>query len=77
MMKTFTIDVNSAVVNITVIVETVGTVNVTVTNNAMPPLPIVGATVTIGTISAVTDANGLAILQNVPQGTQTGTITTA
>lgn len=77
MQKTFTVEVNAPVINITVIVETVGTVNVTVTNNATPPIPIVGATVSIGTISAITDTSGLAKLENVPMGIQSGTVTTA
>lgn len=74
--KTFTVDVNAPVINITVVVDTVGTLNVTVTNNAIPPAIIVGATVTVGTTSAVTDTNGLAVLHDLSIGTHTGTITT-
>lgn len=91
MIKTFTVEVNSPVINITVIVETVGTVNVIVTNNAIAPVPISGATVTLGAIvmvdgaptipnplgTATTDAIGLAVLNNIPMGTQTGIVTTS
>lgn len=76
--KTFTVDVNAPTINITVIVDTVGIANVTVTNNAVPPVPIVGATVTLTgtTLSAITDINGLAVFNNVPQGTYSGIVTT-
>ena len=76
MIKEITVLVNQPIVNITVVMDYTGTINVTVTD----PLNrvIQGATVQIVALNmtATTDATGKASLTNVPYSTQTVKVTT-
>jgi hypothetical protein len=76
MIKEITVTVNQPTVNVTVVMDLTGTINVTVTD----PLnqPIQGATVQIVALNltATTDATGKASLANVLYSTQTVKITT-
>lgn len=75
MIKEIQVTVNQPVVNMTVVMDYTGTINVTVTD----PLntPVQGATVEIVALSmsATTDATGKATLPNVPYSTQTVKVT--
>lgn len=70
MIKEITVVVDKPVVNVTVVMDYTGTINVTVTD----PLnrPVQGATVQIVALNmtATTDATGKATLTNVPYSTQ-------
>jgi hypothetical protein len=76
MIKEITVTVNQPIVNVTVVMDLTGTINITVTD----PLnqPIQGATVQIIALNmtATTDATGKATLTNVPYSTPTVKITT-
>lgn len=71
MYKDVTVVINQPVVNVNVVMDFTGTINVTVTD----PLnqPVQGATVQITALnmSTTTDATGKAVLPNVPYSTQT------
>lgn len=67
--RTGTMTIATRTVTISQAAATVGTVSGVVSNAA--GAPIAGATVTIGTLSATTGANGAYSLPNVPLGTQT------
>ena len=75
MIKEITVLVNQPIVNITVVMDYTGTINVTVTD----PLnrPVEGATVEIVALNmtAITDATGKAVLPNVPYSTPTVKVT--
>ena len=75
MIKEITVVIDKPIVNVTVVMDYTGTVNVTVTD----PLntPVQGATVEIVALSmsATTDATGKATLPNVPYSTQTVKVT--
>ena len=68
MQKDTTILVDKPTMSINVVMDLVSTVNVTVTDPLGNPIP--NATAKIGTITTLTDVNGLASLTNVPYGTQ-------
>lgn len=76
MIKEITVLVNQPIVNVTIVMDLTGTINVTVTD----PLnrPVEGATVQIVALNmtATTDATGKAMLPNVPYSTQTVKVTT-
>jgi len=73
MQQTFPIVVNQPTVSQTVVMKFTATVIITVTDGNNKPIP--NATCVIGTVSAVTDANGVATLNNIPYGNQTLTVT--
>ena len=76
MIKEISVLVNQPIVNVTVVMDYTGTINVTVTD----PLnrPIQGATVqdVALNMTATTDAIGKAVLTNVPYSTQIVKVTT-
>lgn len=76
MIKEISVTVNQPIVNVTIVMDLTGTINVTVTD----PLnrPVEGATVQIVALNmtATTDATGKAMLPNVPYSTQTVKVTT-
>ncbi len=75
MIKEIQITVNQPLVNVTIVMDLNGTINVTVTDPLNNPLE--GATVEITALSltATTDAIGKATLPNVPYSNQTVKVT--
>jgi hypothetical protein len=68
----FEVLVDKPSVDIEVIITMTGTVNVTVKNQLGTPVP--DKTVKMNETSVTTDVNGLASVQNVPYGNQSGTV---
>lgn len=75
MDKIVSVIVDKPVTDLTIVMDFVGTVNVTVTDQLNRPVQ--GATVSVVGIeeSSTTDVNGLAILSNIPYGTRDVKIT--
>ena len=76
MIKEISVLVNQPIVNVTVVMDYTGTINVTVTDPVNRPIQ--GATVQIVALNmtATTDATGKAVLPNVPYSTQIVKVTT-
>ncbi len=73
MQQTEIIIVDQPTISKTIVMNLTSTISITITDQINKPIQ--GASVSIQSITTVTDVNGIAILNEIPYGTQTITIT--